>query len=137
MTACGAERCLWLVKEKLIIAKVIFVFRHVASAGFLHLDLIRRPSVISASTVLVDIWPQVFFDFALIPDRRQREPTRRRRLSGGETWPRFAISISGRSSHPQMLARRFYFLIFQPFMSFQQRQLGHENLQCSSLGALA
>ena len=70
MTACGAERCLWLVKEKLIIAKVIFVFRHVASAGFLHLDLIRGPSAISTSIVLVDIWPQVFFDLSyLIEDK--------------------------------------------------------------------
>ena len=68
------------------------------------------------------------FFLLCLPDRRQREPRRRRRWSGGETWPRFAISTSGRSSHPQTLARRFYFPIFHSFMLLQQRQHGHENL---------
>ena len=41
-----------------------------ASAGFLHIDLIRRPSAISTSIVLVDICPQVFFYFVyLIEDK--------------------------------------------------------------------
>ena len=110
-------------KSMLIIAKVIFVFRHVASAGFLHLDLIRKPSAISTSWHL-----SASFFLLCLPDRRQREPRRRRRWSGGETWPRFAISTSGRSSRPQTLATRFYFPIFHSFMSLQQRQHGHENL---------